>query len=69
MNHDPPVRLGKTDLAAELAKKMVSEFDRVKNDEAGLADLYARRPALSFVINRIILGRSMPGSRRLTRRA
>lgn len=60
LNHDPPVRIGKSDLAAELAKRMVEEFDGARNDKSKLAALYRRRPVLRFVIERIIKAINRP---------
>jgi hypothetical protein len=34
-------------------QRMVEEFDRAKNDKQALAELYERRPALRFAIERV----------------
>lgn len=60
LNHDPPVRLGKTDLAEALAKRMVAEFEKASGNEAELAGVYERRPALRFVIEQIIKAINRP---------
>jgi hypothetical protein len=60
LNHDPPARLGKADLAEGLAKRMAAEFEKASANEAELAGLYERRPVLRFVIGRIIKAINRP---------
>ncbi len=63
-NHDPPVRICKPDLAEALARQMVREFEQASGDAKDLEHLYRRRPALGFVVKRVIgaINRPVPMS-------
>lgn len=60
--HEPPARLRKPELAEALGVRIVGEFFTCDRDEKKLANLYARRPILEFVVKRLIdaINRSVP---------
>ncbi len=60
--HDPPARLRKPELAEALGVRIVGEFTTCEGDEQKLAEIYARRPILRFVVKRLIgaINRSVP---------